>query len=592
MWMNKKQNLKASYYNSFFALIVIPILLIILLSILIIRTMMVDSAVSNIRRAQDNIASALGGEVKDVSLRLSHFVYVNDNEVVKNAAKTNTKDLAEKYHYTRILTESFHYAMVPVQDILSAVFYMKDGDHTYIKDDITLGEDQLKSSSWYQAALAEPNTVKTGFYDSSVTNSRKNAYTLTIAAGLSPGIDVDRDGVIEMAALFTSSQTGRLIKDYNKERLLGTTMIADQSGNVIFDPEGTMSLLPRNISLEQTEFRYQANGRRYMGVVTREPVTGLRIISVVAYETLTKSFNRTASVIVMVTLILFALFYRFSSYFLKSIIDPIHHTVEGMKRVEEGDLLVHVEPKGQSELRLMIHSFNRMTRRLKQLIQENEVQQQKKHEAEIRALQSQINPHFLVNSLNSIRFIAQMSKYESIARMAEALIKILSCSFRSSGGFYSLKEELEILDGYIYLMKIRYSDGFEIKYDIEEACLSCLVPRLILQPVVENSIVHGFSGLMDEMGTIWLTAHKEGDFLSVEIRDNGKGMPEEDIRRIMSGEEKEEGQKDYVSIGITNVKTRLSLNYGKNCGFEMESGEGRYTRTSIRIPVRKEPGDL
>ena len=592
MWMNKKQNLKASYYNSFFALIVIPILLIILLSILIIRTMMVDSAVSNIRRAQDNIASALGGEVKDVSLRLSHFVYVNDNEVIKNAAKTNTKDLAEKYHYTRILTESFHYAMVPVQDILSAVFYMKDGDHTYIKDDITLGEDQLKSSTWYQAALAEPNTVKTGFYDSSVTNSRKNAYTLTIAAGLSPGIDVDRDGVIEMATLFTSSQTGRLIKDYNKERLLGTTMIADQSGNVIFDPEGTMSLLPRNISLEQTEFRYQANGRRYMGVVTREQVTGLRIISVVAYETLTRSFNRTAAVIVVVTLILFALFYRFSSYFLKSIIDPIHYTVEGMKRVEEGDLLVHVEPKGQSELRLMIHSFNRMTRRLKQLIQENEVQQQKKHEAEIRALQSQINPHFLVNSLNSIRFIAQMSKYESIARMAEALIKILSCSFRSSGGFYSLKEELEILDGYIYLMKIRYSDGFEIKYDIEESCLSCFVPRLILQPVVENSIVHGFSGLMDEMGTIWLTARKEGAFLSVEIRDNGKGMSEEDIRRIMSGEEKEEGQKDYVSIGITNVKTRLSLNYGKNCGFEMESGQGRYTRTSIRIPVRKEPGDL
>ncbi|WP_367568568.1 sensor histidine kinase [Lacrimispora sp.] len=592
MWMNKKQNLKASYYNSFFALIVIPILLIILLSILIIRTMMVDSAVSNIRRAQDNIASALGGEVKDVSLRLSHFVYVNDNEVVKNAAKTNTKDLAEKYHYTRILTESFHYAMVPVQDILSAVFYMKDGDHTYIKDDITLGEDQLKSSSWYQAALAEPNTVKTGFYDSSVTNSRKNAYTLTIAAGLSPGIDVDRDRVIEMATLFTSSQTGRLIKDYNKERVLGTTMIADQSGNVIFDPEGTMSLLPRNISLEQTEFRYQANGRRYMGVVTREQVTGLRIISVVAYETLTRSFNRTAAVIVMVTLILFALFYRFSSYFLTSIIDPIHHTVEGMKRVEEGDLLVHVEPKGQSELRLMIHSFNRMTRRLKQLIQENEVQQQKKHEVEIRALQSQINPHFLVNSLNSIRFIAQMSKYESIARMAEALIKILSCSFRSSGGFYSLKEELEILDGYIYLMKIRYSDGFEIKYDIEEACLSCLVPRLILQPVVENSIVYGFSGLMDEMGTIWLTACKEGDFLSVEIRDNGKGMSEEDIRRIMSGEEKEEGQKDYVSIGITNVKTRLTLNYGKNCGFEMESAEGQFTRTSIRIPVRKEPENL
>lgn len=372
MWMNKKQNLKASYYNSFFALIVIPILFIILLSILIIRTMMVDSAVSNIRRAQDNIASALGGEVKDVSLRLSHFVYVNDNEIIKNAAKTSTKDVAEKYRYTKILTESFHYAMVPVQDILSAVFYMKDGDHTYMKDDITLDIGELKASDWYQEALAEPNVVKVGFYDRSVTNSRKNAYTLTIAAGLSPGMNVDRDGVIEMAALFTSSQTGRMIKDYNKEQVLGSTMITDQSGNVIFDAEGTMDLLPGYISLNQREFQYRTNGIPYMGVVTEEPVTGLRIISVVAYETLTRKFNRTAAVIVAVTLILFALFYRFSSYFLKSIIDPIHFTVEGMKRVEEGDLLVHVEPKGQPELRLMIHSFNRMTRRLKHLMQENE----------------------------------------------------------------------------------------------------------------------------------------------------------------------------------------------------------------------------
>lgn len=588
MWINKKQSLKASYYNSFFALIVIPILFIILLSILIIRTMMVDSAVSNIRRAQDNIVSTLGGEVKDVSLRLSHFVYVNDNEIIRNAARTNSKNAAEKYHYTKILTESFHYAMVPVQDILSAVFYMKDGDHTYMKDDITLNQAELKASSWYQEALAEPNVVKVGFYDRSVTNSRKNAYTLTIAAGLSPGLDVDRDGVIEMAALFASSQTSGLIKGYNKESMLGCTMIADKSGNVIFDAEGTLKLLPKNVSLNQQEFRYKANGKRYMGVVSEEPVTGLKIISVVSSETLTRSFNRTAAVIVAVTLILFGLFYRFSSYFLKNIIEPIHNTVEGMKMVEEGNLLVHVESKGHAELRLMIHSFNRMTRKLKQLMQENEEQQQKKHEAEIRALQSQINPHFLVNSLNSIRFIAQMSKYESIARMAEALIKILSGSFRSNAGFYTLKEELEVLDSYIYLMKIRYSDGFEMEYMVEEACLSCLVPRLILQPVVENSIVHGFSGLMDEMGKIWLTVQEREGFLFIEIRDNGKGMSEEEIHRILSGRENKEDQNDHVSIGITNVKTRLALNYGKGCGFEMESGEGKFTRTTIRIPIRRE----
>ncbi|MFT4006627.1 MAG: sensor histidine kinase [Lacrimispora sp.] len=591
MWINKKQKLKASYYSSFFALIVIPILLLILLSIFIIRTMMVDSAVSNIRRAQDNIVSTLGGEVKDVSLRLSHFVYVNDNEVIRNAAKTNTKDVAAKYHYTKILTESFNYAMVPVQDILSAIFYMRDGDHTYMKDDIILSTEELKASSWYQEALANPNVVKVGFYDHSVTNSRRNAYTLTIAAGFSPGPDVDRDGVIEMTALFVTSQTAGLIKDYNKEKVLGSTMIVNEAGEAVFDAEGTFKLLPENLSLKQRSFHYQEDGKRYTGVVTEEPVTGLKIVSVVDNEILTRSFNRTAAVIVGVTLILFWLFYRFSSYFLKSIIEPIHTTVEGMKKVEEGNLLVHVEPKGQAELRLMIHSFNRMTRRLKQLMQENEEQQRKKHVAEIKALQSQINPHFLVNSLNSIRFIAQMSKYESIARMAEALIKILSCSFRSNRGFYTLKEELEVLDGFIYLMKIRYSDGFEIEYNIQDSCLSCLVPRLILQPVVENSIVHGFSDMMEEMGKISLIVQEKEGFLSVEITDNGKGMTNEELEGLLSGKEEMEEGKDHVSIGITNVRTRLVLNYGVNCGFEMESRPGQFTKTIIRLPIGREEAE-
>ena len=105
---------------------------------------------------------------------------------------------------------------------------------------------------------------------------------------------------------------------------------------------------------------------------------------------------------------------------------------------------MHIAPKGQSEIRVMIHSFNQMVRQLKILIKENEQQQLKKQEAEMKALQSQINPHFLVNSLSSIRFMAQVSRFEGIRKMAEALIKILSCSFRSNQSTYTIKEELEI----------------------------------------------------------------------------------------------------------------------------------------------------
>lgn len=590
MWMDKKQKLKASYYRSFFSLIVIPILFVIFLSIIIIRTMMVDFAIRNIRRAQENLVTNLEGEVKDVSLRLSHFVYVNDNEIMRNAARTNTRDMAEKYHYAKLLEESFHYAMAPMQDILSAIFYMKDGDSIYMKDNIILPDQEIKEASWYQDALQDKNIVKTGYYNTNVTYSKRNAHTLTIAAAYSPDIDVDRDGRVEMAVLFVSSRFADLVKEYNKEELLGATLLLDSNGYPVFDPVGAVRLLPRDGCTDNDEIFYsRVNGTKYVYVVSEEPLTSLRIVSVVSAGVLVRDFNRVAAAIVGVTIVLFTLFYLFSSYFLRDIIEPIHNTVEGMKAVEEGNLEVQVEPKGQAELRTMIHSFNRMTRRLNRLIEENKEQTLKKHEAEIRALQSQINPHFLVNALNSIRFIAQISKFDSIARMAESLIKILSCSFRSNAEFYTLKEELEVLDGFIYLMKIRYSDGFDISYEVEDACKDCLLPRLILQPVVENSIVHGFSGYMEEIGQIKLSVREDKGFLIIEVWDNGIGMEEEEMKGILNQYGRD--NRESSSIGLMNVNTRLSLNYGKDGGFIMESVKGEFTRSILRLPARHEEKD-
>lgn len=586
MWIDKRKELKSSYYRSFLALIVIPILVVILVSIGIIRSMMKEAAIENIRRAQDNIVATLNGEVKDVSLRLSHFVYVNDNEIMKVAAKTDTDNLGDRHTYTKLLTEAFNYSMVPVQDILSAAFYMKGGNVIYMKDDVVLDQAGIMASQWYQEALADKNMVKIGYYNTRATVSSAGANSFTLVAGLAPGIDVDRDEHVEMVALFVTSQVGNMIREYDREGNLGSTLILDQNLQPLFDRGDTARLLTNEISMEENAVTYyKVKGREYVCVVSVEPMTGCRIASVVASGTLTRAFNRTAMVIVCVMVVLFALFYFFSSYFLRNIIDPIHNTVEGMQKVEEGSLEVHIEPAGQAELRTMIHSFNRMTRRLKQLMEDNEEQQKRKHEAEIRALQSQINPHFLVNALSSIKFIAQVSKFDSIAKMAEALIKILSCSFRSSTGFYSLKEELDVLDSFIYLMKIRYSDGFDIRYEVEEDCLDCLVPRLILQPVVENSIVHGFDEMVEEIGQIVVSARVENGFLLITIQDNGKGMTKEEMDVILSGNEV--GDKDHLSIGVSNVNGRLVLNYGKDCELKMESETGAYTRTILRLPVRR-----
>lgn len=584
MWSHKRKRLRDNYYRSFFTLIVIPILAVILISAVIIRTLLEDSSTRTILRAQDNLVSVLGNEVQDISLRLSHFVYVNDNEIVRTAAKTDTEKVSERYHYTRLLTESFNYAMVPIQDILSVVFYMKDGRSTYLKDDIILDDESIKGAGWYHEALEDKNMVKIGYYDTSVTTSGRSAHTFTIAAGLAPDIDVDRDGVIEMASLFVSSKVGNLMKDYNKDPLMGTTLLLDKDGTILLDvDENGEEFLPGQEGwMKERKFRQRVQGQDYVYLTTQDPVTECWFVTAVPAKALTRRFGEAAAAIVAVTLLLFFLFYRFSAYFLKNIVSPVHHVVEGMKQVEEGSLEVHVEPSGQEELRTMVHSFNHMVRRLKALIAENEEHQQKKHEAEILALQSQINPHFLVNSLSSIRFIAQVSHYDAIAKMAEALMKILSCSFRSNAGFYTFREELEVLDSFLYLMKIRYSDGFDIFYEVEDACMDCLVPRLILQPIVENSIVHGFSE-MEDIGHIRLTAKVEQDFLAVSVEDNGKGMTEEEARQVLT-RKVAEGRR---SIGIFNVNTRLILNFGEGAALAVEGKEGEGTRIAFRIPVTK-----
>lgn len=318
-------------------------------------------------------------------------------------------------------------------------------------------------------------------------------------------------------------------------------------------------------------------------MASREPASGCQIISVIEAAALTRDFNRAALMVIGVTLVLFLLFYRFSCYYLRNIVEPVHNMVKSMEQVEGGNLEVHINPSGQTEIRTMVHSFNRMVRQLDRLIRDNREQQEKKLEAEIRALQSQINPHFLVNSLNSIRFMAQVAKFEGIGRMAESLIKILSTSFRSSNGFCSVREELEVLDSFVYLMKIRYSDGFDVEYKIDQCCMDCRIPRLILQPVVENSIVHGFSELVEEIGRIEVAITLTDGCLFITVRDNGKGMEQWEIHQLMSGGGIE--RADHKSIGITNVLSRLKLNYRDQCHLAMESKPGSYTLTRIMIPA-------
>ena len=598
MLFNKRFSLKTVYYRSFFLLIVIPILLVSVVTLGIIRYMMEKSAIANIQNAQASIEASLSESVRNISLQLSHLVFVNNGEIMELVSGMDTDDKEQRYDLSSRLDEIFRVSMVPSQDTVSAMFYLKGGNTVYLKDEVILSRERMEQENWYRQALEHKNVVSVGAFDTArqtLTYSRLKKGEFVLAAAFSPDYQADRSGKMEMVSLFSVTHVGEVIRGFNRDEQLGTTFILDSSGSLIFAGDRYQEasrllkgLTSKEAGVYKTAFDAQGNGRRqgYTIVVSDVEENGWKIVSCVRTARLTASYNQVTLASILVISLLFLLFYLFSRYFLGQIITPLHTVVEGMKEMEEGNLTVHVEPAGQSEIRTMIHSFNRMVRELKASIEENEQVQQKKHQAEVRALQSQINPHFLVNTLNSIRFMAQVSKFDGIRKMAEALIKILSCSFRGSISFYTVREELDVLDSYIYLMKIRYSDGFEVVYDIDETCLDCKVPRLILQPIVENSIVHGLAEKEDDIGHLTVRLKASGDSLIFTVEDDGRGMTEEEIRQLLTHRERAEG--DNTSIGVENVLSRLKLNFGSRYGIRMESQPGQYTKTILTIPLMSE----
>ena len=595
MLFDKRFSLKTVYYRSFLLMIVIPILLVSVISLTLTRYIMERSAIANIRNAQAGIESSLSKAIRDVSLQLSHLVYVNGGELMELASGMDAGDWQQRYDMRNRLSQVFRVAMVPSQDTISAMFYLKDGGTVYLKDEVRIPKEAMEQEAWYRQALAKPNVVSVGAFDTSrqnLTYSRLKSGEFVLAAAFSPDYQADRSGKMEMVSLFSVTHVGEVIRGFNRDEQLGTTFILDSSGSLIFAGDRYQEasrllkgLTSKEAGVYKTAFDAQGNGRRqgYTIVVSDVEENGWKIVSCVRTARLTASYNQVTLASILVISLLFLLFYLFSRYFLGQIITPLHTVVEGMKEMEEGNLTVHVEPAGQSEIRTMIHSFNRMVRELKASIEENEQVQQKKHQAEVRALQSQINPHFLVNTLNSIRFMAQVSRFDGIRKMAEALIKILSCSFRGSISFYTVREELDVLDSYIYLMKIRYSDGFEVDYSIDETCMDYKVPRLILQPIVENSIVHGLAEKEDDIGHLTVSLKASGDSLIFTVEDDGRGMTEEEIRQLLTPRERAEG--DNTSIGVENVLSRLKLNFGDRYGIRMESLPGKYTKTILTIPI-------
>lgn len=262
---------------------------------------------------------------------------------------------------------------------------------------------------------------------------------------------------------------------------------------------------------------------------------------------------------------------------------PLEHLVENMHQIENGDLAVTVSYHSRDEIGRLMHSFTGMVNQLRHLIDEvlrSKIAQQK---YEMRALQAQINPHFLYNSLSLINDKAIMSDQDEISEMAQLLSTFYRTTLNKGKNITTVRDELANIRSYISIQFIMHSDSFDVIYDIDEDVLACQMVNLLLQPLVENAIMHGIDYKEDQQrGILRISCRLEENTLIFIIQDNGNGMTVEKCESILT--EKSRG------YGVQNVHHRIQLVYGTNYGLTYESTLEEGTRVVVRI-AREVPAD-
>lgn len=288
-------------------------------------------------------------------------------------------------------------------------------------------------------------------------------------------------------------------------------------------------------------------------------------------------------VVLLLTAAAYFLAYRLSH----SIARRLYRLNDTMHAVEHGDVSARVEPQGRDEIGQLMRSFSNMMTRIDTLMDEKLEQGQQIKALELKALQAQINPHFLYNSLDLINCTAIASNVPQISRMVNALARFYRLSLSRGREVIPLSDELKHAQLYVEIQNMRFENRVQVKWEIEPGVEQCSIIKIVLQPIIENAVIHGIFEREDKAGCLRIAAHRQQDDLIITVEDNGVGMDE--ATRVANFSADASSANTKGGYGVRNINARLHLAYGPEYGLFCESEIGRGTCVTIRIPAQTCP---
>ncbi|MBC8585366.1 sensor histidine kinase [Youxingia wuxianensis] len=363
--------------------------------------------------------------------------------------------------------------------------------------------------------------------------------------------------------------------------------ILDKNGELISSAgrEAFSSLSPKLLSqIAQTREGYRTQtleGQEMLLSYTLDKVTGWTYLYAVPMAPLTREINSSQNYILIFLLAAALLFFPLLMFATDMIIRPIRKLLGAMRSFQTGDFDARITFRYKDEIGQLGSGYNEMVDSIKRLIDQVYVLQIKEQEAEFTALQSQINPHFLYNTLDSIYWKATKNDQKEIAEMVWSLSNLFRISLNKGSRYNSVEHEFEFLKQYLRLQQLRYGDKINYEIQLDPNARTVEIPKLILQPFVENAIYHGLEQ-KDGQGTVTVSCQRTFDYLIFQIADNGNGMDNQTLTQLQSGAFTATKTSGYA---IRNIQERLKLVYGEDYRLNILSSPGEGTTIQLYLPI-------
>lgn len=384
-----------------------------------------------------------------------------------------------------------------------------------------------------------------------------------------------------------------IIKDAVKDYELSSDdilIICDKDDNCLYS--NRQDFYGKNISdivsLCENDKPIDYNDQKWFAVKNKSEHSGFTTIQLINYKVFRDQREILKKSTLIVIMIMLAVIFFFTILLSNMLTKPISKITKRMKLIAKGDFSVDKSLEGDDEIGTLGKGINTLSQSVDSLMEQIRREEALKKELEYKTLQSQINPHFVYNVLNSIKIMAQLQAADSIYNMVDSFGDLLKEVSKGVDDKITIEKEFELLERYVYLQKIRKKGLIRTEYDIEPGCENGLIIKFLLQPLVENAILHGFEGKKG-MELIHISARRQEDNLLILIRDNGIGMTEEEISQLF--ENNKEDKIHYNKIGVKNIQERIQILYGPQYGLSYESKLNEYTVVRVILPFEVKRGE-